>query len=73
MVSEKLNLWYCDTFVSTPWQFYLLIVPLIGAFFYGRGKYKLAWSLIGVSARHPIDFFGAHQSRVHVLARIGRK
>ena len=47
MVSEKLNLWYCDTFVSTPWQFYLLIVPLVGAFFYGRGKYKLAWSLIG--------------------------
>jgi hypothetical protein len=48
MDSEKLNLWYCDTFVSTPWQFYLLIVPLLGAFFYGRGKYKLAWSLIGV-------------------------
>ena len=47
MVSEKLNLWYCDTFVSTPWQFYFLIVPLVGAFFYGRGKYKLAWSLIG--------------------------
>ncbi|WP_018408612.1 hypothetical protein [Methylocystis rosea] len=47
MDSEKLNLWYCDTFVSTPWQFYLLIVPLLGAFFYGRGKYKLAWSLIG--------------------------
>ena len=47
MVSEKLNLWYCDTFVSTPWQFYFLIVPLVGAFFYGREKYKLAWSLIG--------------------------
>lgn len=47
MDSEKLNLWYCDTFVSSPWQFYLLIVPLIGAFLYGRGKHKLALILIG--------------------------
>ena len=73
MVSEKLNLWYCDTFVSTPWQFYFLIVPLVGAFFYGRGKYKLAWSLIGFWVVTPSDLFGAHQSRVQLLARIGAK
>ncbi|MGJ0394822.1 MAG: hypothetical protein ACR65U_01130 [Methylocystis sp.] len=48
MVSEKLNLWYCDTFVSTPWQFFFLILPLFGAFLYGREKYRLAWTLIGV-------------------------
>jgi hypothetical protein len=47
MVSEKLNLWYCDTFVTQPWQFFFLIVPLFGAFLYGRGKHKLAWILIG--------------------------
>ncbi len=47
MVSESLNLWYCDTFVSTPWQFFFLILPLVGAFLYGREKYKLAWILIG--------------------------
>jgi hypothetical protein len=47
MVSEKWNLWYCDTFVSTPWQFFFLLLPLIGAFLYGREKYRLAWILIG--------------------------
>lgn len=47
MVSEATNLWFCDTFVYTPWQFYFLVVPLIGAFLYGRGKHKIAWSLIG--------------------------
>jgi hypothetical protein len=48
MVSESLNLWYCDTFVAQPWQFFLLILPLVGAFLYGREKKKLAWILIGV-------------------------
>ena len=48
MVSEKLNLWYCDTFVAQPWQFFFLILPLIGAFLYGRGKQKLGWILIGI-------------------------
>jgi hypothetical protein len=48
MVSEKLNLWYCDTFVAQPWQFVLLVVPLIGAFLYGRGKHTAGWTLIGV-------------------------
>lgn len=47
MFDEKTNLWYCDNFVSQPWQFFLLIVPLAGAFFYGRQNYKLAWILIG--------------------------
>jgi hypothetical protein len=48
MVSEKFNLWYCDTFVTQPWQFFFLLLPLVGAFLYGREKKKLAWILIGV-------------------------
>lgn len=47
MVSEKWNLWYCDTFVAQPWQFFFLILPLIGAFLYGRDQKKMAWILIG--------------------------
>jgi hypothetical protein len=48
MVSEKLNLWYCDTFVTQPWQFFFLLLPLAGAFLYGREQKKLAWILIGI-------------------------
>ncbi len=48
MVDEKLNLWYCDNFVAQPWQFFLLILPLVGAFLYGREKRKAGWILIGV-------------------------
>ncbi len=48
MISEKFNLWYCDTFVSQPWQFFLLAVPLLGAFLYGRGRQKEGWILIGI-------------------------
>lgn len=48
MVSEKLNLWYCDVFVEQPWQFFLLLLPLLGAFLYGREKKKLGWILIGI-------------------------
>jgi hypothetical protein len=48
MVSEKWNLWYCDTFVYTNWQFFFLLLPLVGAFLYGREKYRTAWTLIGI-------------------------
>jgi hypothetical protein len=48
MVSDKLNLWYCDTFVSQPWQFFFLLLPLAGAFLYGREQKKLGWTLIGI-------------------------
>jgi hypothetical protein len=48
MVDEKLNLWYCDNFVAQPWQFFLLILPLVGAFLYGREKKKAGWILIGI-------------------------
>lgn len=48
MVSEKLNLWYCDTFVTQPWQFFFLLLPLVGAFLYGREQKKLGWTLIGI-------------------------
>jgi hypothetical protein len=46
MVSEKLNLWFCDTFVNQPWQFIFMVLPLVGAFLYGRGKQKTGWILI---------------------------
>ena len=42
------ELWYCDNIVSGPWPFLLLGLPLVGAYYYGRGKTKLAWILIGV-------------------------
>jgi len=48
MLSDKLTLWYCDTFVNAPWQFFFLLLPLAGAYLYGRDKKKLAWILIGV-------------------------
>ncbi|PPD43026.1 MAG: hypothetical protein CTY15_10995 [Methylocystis sp.] len=48
MVDEKLNLWYCDNFVGQPWLFFLLILPLVGAFLYGREQKKVAWILIGI-------------------------
>ena len=48
MVSEKLNLWYCDTFVTQPWQFFFLLLPLVGAFLYGREQKKLGGTLIGI-------------------------
>ena len=47
MFGENTNLWYCDNVVGASWQFFLLIVPLVGAFLYGRGKQKLGWTLIG--------------------------
>ena len=47
MISEQMNLWFCDNFVAQPWQFFLLIVSLVGAFLYGRGKQKLGWYVIG--------------------------
>jgi len=39
--------WYCDKIVAGPWPFVLLLIPLAGAYFYGRGKRRLAWMLIG--------------------------
>lgn len=56
MVSEKLNLWYCDTFVSQPWQFFFLLLPLIGAFLYGREQKKLGWTLIGIWVAIQVTF-----------------
>jgi hypothetical protein len=47
MPSDSTNLWYCDTFVNAPWQFFFLLLPLAGAYLYGRDKKKLAWTLIG--------------------------
>jgi len=33
--------WYCEHIVGGPWSFAILIIPLVGAYYYGRGKHKL--------------------------------
>jgi hypothetical protein len=48
MPNSPLEIWFCDTIVAGPWPFALLLLPLLGAFFYGREKKKLGWILIGV-------------------------
>lgn len=40
--------WYCVHMVGGPWSFALLVVPLIGAYFYGQNRKKLGWVLIGI-------------------------
>ncbi len=40
--------WYCEHIVGGPWSFALLVIPVIGAYFYGQKQKKLAWTLIGV-------------------------
>ncbi|MFY9628320.1 MAG: hypothetical protein WAK03_09255 [Methylocystis sp.] len=40
--------WYCEHIVGGPWSFAILIIPLVGAYYYGRGKHKLGWILIGL-------------------------
>lgn len=40
--------WYCEHIANGPWPFTLLLLPLFGAYFYGRGKQKLGWILIGI-------------------------
>ncbi|ARN82786.1 hypothetical protein [Methylocystis bryophila] len=50
--------WYCDKIVAGPWPFLLLLIPVAGAYFYGRGKRKLAWILIGawIAIQIPMSF-----------------
>jgi hypothetical protein len=50
--------WYCDQIVDGPWPFLLLLIPLAGAYFYGRGKHRLAWILIGawMLVQFPMSF-----------------
>jgi hypothetical protein len=50
--------WYCDKIVAGPWPFLLLLIPLAGAYFYGKGKRKLAWILIGgwILVQVPMSF-----------------
>jgi hypothetical protein len=50
--------WYCENIVSGPWPFLLLLLPLAGAYFYGRNKHKLGWILIGIwiAVQIPMSF-----------------
>jgi hypothetical protein len=44
---------YCEYVGLGPFEYVLLLVPLAGAYFYGQGKKKMAWSLIiGWAAVH---------------------
>jgi hypothetical protein len=40
--------WYCEHMVGGPWSMAPLVIPLIGAYFYGQKKKKLGWILIGI-------------------------
>jgi hypothetical protein len=46
MPASSFGLWYCEYIGLGPLEYVLLLVPLAGAYFYGRGKKKLAWILI---------------------------
>jgi len=50
--------WYCDQVVAGPWPFLLLLIPLAGAYLYGRGKHKLAWILMAgwIAIQVPMSF-----------------
>ncbi|MGA9601143.1 MAG: hypothetical protein WBS22_12995 [Methylocystis sp.] len=55
---SKMEIWYCDQIVAGPWPFTLLLIPVFGAYFYGRGRHKLAWILIGawMMVQFPMSF-----------------
>jgi hypothetical protein len=48
MPTSAFESWYCENVVSGPWPFLLLLLPLVGSYYYGQNKRKLAWILIGV-------------------------
>jgi|APFre7841882630_1041343.scaffolds.fasta_scaffold12745_3 hypothetical protein len=53
MPASPFATWYCENIGLGPLEYILLLVPLAGAYFYGQGKKKLAWTLIlGWAAFH---------------------
>jgi hypothetical protein len=48
MPESPLALWYCDKVAAGSWSYALLLLPLLGAYFYGQRKQKIGWILIGV-------------------------
>ncbi len=48
MPTGSTEAWYCEHIVGGPWSFAILILPLIGAYYYGRGQHKIGWILIGL-------------------------
>jgi len=44
--------------VLGPWPFLLLLLPLVGAYLYGRQKQRLGWMLIGawVAIQVPMSY-----------------
>jgi len=58
MPTSGVEAWWCEHFVFGPWAFFLLGLPLAGAYFYGIRKQKLGWILIGlwISMQIPISY-----------------
>jgi hypothetical protein len=58
MPTSSAELWYCDHIVAGPWPFALLLLPLAGAYYYGRQRIKLGWILIGlwIALQIPMSF-----------------
>ncbi len=48
MFNGGAEVWYCDNIVAGPWPFLILLLPLAGAYFYGRKQTRRGWILIGV-------------------------
>lgn len=46
MPTSGVELWYCENVALGPAPYILMLLPLIGAYFYGREQRKLAWSFI---------------------------
>ncbi|HMK90847.1 MAG TPA: hypothetical protein VK446_14595 [Methylocystis sp.] len=42
--------WWCENITLGPWPFALMLLPLVGAYLYGRQKQKLGWMVIGAWA-----------------------
>jgi len=58
MPTSSAETWYCENIIAGPWPFLLLIIPLVGAYLYGRNKHRLAWTLIGfwIAIQIPMSF-----------------
>jgi hypothetical protein len=48
MFNGGADVWYCDNIVAGPWPFLLLLLPLAGAYYYGRKQHRRGWMMIGV-------------------------
>lgn len=45
MPSSPLESWYCDHVVNGSWQIIILVIPTLGAYYFGQDKRKIAYIL----------------------------